>query len=96
MKIILSQFVKGNEPGKWATLHKKVESNLIPVVGHFIEDSLWKEANEIVEVALNFEENYYFVTMKTVEFEKDARITIEEYVEMANLHGWKKPGELED
>lgn len=91
MEILLSQFVERKQ-GEWSYLHKKVNSDLTPIVGHFIEDVLWEEgSNEIVKVELDLKNNSYFITMKPLK----TQMPIKEYVDMAKYHGWLKPGELE-
>lgn len=90
MKISISQPVKfsgENFPHSW---DKEFDSVVIPHVGDYIEDPLWKEpyTYEVTEVIIDYEANTCFVTVKEYvdEIPKERR---DEFAEIAKLHGWK-------
>ncbi len=89
MKIVLQQYVEMEKGGECDLLQKEVNSDLIPIAGCFIKDLLWDNGNKIEEVLLSFEDNCYYVTMKRIELSDEARMTINEYKDMAKTHGWK-------
>ena len=92
MKIIIAQLVEFENdpfPHIW---QKEFESNLIPVVGMCVEDSLWKDPDtyKIVEVTVNYTENYYYVVVDR--FEPTIPEKIRNEIEKAAIsHGWKLP-----
>ena len=90
MKIIISQGIKivGDKfPHNW---RKEYESVIIPRVGDYIEDPIWKDPYEykVTGVTINYYADECFVGVEDYigdipDNRKD------EFAHMAELHGWK-------
>ena len=67
-----------------ATLHKEIQSSMIPFPGLTIEDV---NELEIKEVVYNIEGDHYFVTLSPIVF--DSEDHVDSGIEMYKEYGWK-------
>lgn len=90
MKIVLSQPVKIEGEPDIHRFSKEYESDIMPVVGIEVEDSLWKDPGEyeITGYMISYQENTCFVGVKpyNITIPKSRK---DEFAHMAKLHGWK-------
>jgi len=90
MKVILTQPVKIDGEPDIHSFTKTYESDIIPVVGVEVEDTLWKDPGmyKITGFYMSFNENAYYVGLEPYEF-----VILEsgkdEIADMAKSHGWK-------
>lgn len=86
MKIIITQKVKviGNEV--YSCIKKEFESNIIPRVGDYISDPLWKETDgfQVTRVNINYQENECYINIKPDEEEYEKKFTY-----IIKEHGWE-------
>lgn len=95
MKISISQVVTLNTFSKGNYLmRKEFESNIIPHVGDYIEDSVWEEETEVVNVTINYNDDTCYVTLKELKFDHDRKEILKEHFNMVKLHGWKTIGNV--
>ncbi|MDR5025383.1 hypothetical protein FOL75_26710 [Bacillus thuringiensis] len=71
-------------------VYKKEESTIIPHKGDMIEDSLFKKPNEVIEVTINYTEDECTVNLSPLKLDKGGPHNVEDYVNVAVSHGWKK------
>lgn len=95
MKIIISQGVKlvgDNSPHNW---RKEYESTIIPCVGDFIEDPIWKNPYEykVIGVTINYYDDECHVGVEAYDLDIPNERK-EEFAHMAELHGWKTSWKL--
>ncbi|MCP3761730.1 hypothetical protein NLX67_04950 [Domibacillus sp. A3M-37] len=69
--------------------YKEYESMLIPHKGDFINDSAFRDAQEVEMVVLDLERNACHVHLKAVELANHDEKAIEDYIDLYKLHGWK-------
>lgn len=89
MKIILSQQVElegDNFPHNWS---KEYESNIIPHMGDYISDPIWKDPYEYIVTEITID---YYANECSVNIDKYCygipNSRKDEFAEMAKLHGW--------
>ena len=96
MEIILAQTVhlKTMNQG-WSELRKIINSDFVPRKGDFIEDTVWKgdDHQEVQSVVINYGENYCFVYLPAIDLGTDEKEVLEQYEDMAKLHGWSSSSE---
>ena len=96
MKIIVSQCVKldGDKcPHNWK---KEYDSTIIPRVGDYIEDPIWKDPYEykVTRVIINYDIDQCYVNVDSHNRDIPSERK-EEFADMANGHGWKPSWRIE-
>lgn len=79
-------FEGDNFPYSWS---KQYESDIKPLIGECIEDSIWKDPYEynVVEVRNNYNEDIVYVEVEMLAYPLPAG-SKDEMAQMANSHGW--------
>lgn len=90
MKIHLTQQVgiEGDRfPHNW---RKDYDSTVIPSIGMYVEDPIWKDPGEykVVDVIINYYGDYCYVALEKYDVEIP-KVRKDEFAHMANLHGWE-------
>ncbi|MGX5013759.1 hypothetical protein ACWKX5_21185 [Enterobacter asburiae] len=72
------------EPYKQIT--KTYETNLLPIPGMFIQDSMWHESLEISKVVCQFDEDCYYILLPELKINSPESVELEK--EVLAMHGW--------
>ncbi|MDB2104006.1 hypothetical protein PMW00_13370 [Clostridium paraputrificum] len=91
MKVMLSQVIGLKTFNKGCfSMRKEFETNIIPHVGDYIEDSVWKDPYEykVIETIINYQENQCYVSLECIKFDHDNKEVLKEWCDMVKLHGW--------
>ncbi|MBE3488377.1 MULTISPECIES: hypothetical protein [unclassified Enterobacter cloacae complex] len=67
-------------------LTKTYESNLIPIPGMYVQDSMWHDQLEICEVVCQFKEDCYYILLPDLKINSPKSVEFE--IETLSLHGW--------
>ena len=86
MKLIISILLKGKEGKGRKHVKKTFDTNIIPSKDCKIEDLAWKKEREIVNIIINYSENYCMVELSPDEDNYD----LEEKLKMYLNHSWEK------
>ncbi len=90
MNLIIDLYVIENEPGNrhvFTAMRRELETDLVPMAGMDIEDSVWKEPRTIKGVTINPSEGYYYIHIG--EDEGPDEDACQRLVDMYKAHGWK-------
>lgn len=91
MKVRLSQVISLKTFNKGCfSMCKEFESNIIPHVGDYIQDSVWKDPYEykVVEVKIDYQEDECYVSLESIRFDHDNKESLKKWCDMVKHHGW--------
>ncbi len=84
MQVILDILITGKKKKGFKNLKKVYDSINIPTKDCLIEDSAWKEAREITNIIINYDEEYCIVSL----VEDIDNYEIDEKLKMYKGHNW--------
>ncbi len=84
---IIMEFHIVSGSGGYASVRKELDSDIIPMLGMYVEDTAWKEPRMPTMITCSLEDRYYYLQFEICEFENVE--ACERACEMYELHGWQ-------